>query len=1321
MATTLAKDDLIKTDPKLRQYQLDALLKIFPCVKCLVKMFCGTGKSRIITNVIIHEKKKLSVAVFPSLALIIQYSRDYLNHEEYKKHFKKHETINISSEMLADVESTTDPKEIKTFLKKKGSKIILVTYQSYQVLLDNLDGNKIGLVCYDEAHHVVSPECQKLVFFRPELFEKEVFFTATPKNENGITMYDRDGDADKNMCGELAYEYTYLQGLNDKDEKGEPILNAFQICIDMFTEDANVSLYEAMARAILKRGTSRVLSFHSGVNGESNTNVWNFVNPEKFKEAFDKVQQSEFPEKKGYYKKITFKGMDGKTPSEEREILLNELDNTPDNEIYIISSCETIGEGVDTKKANMCVFADPKSSITKIIQNIGRVVRPNPASPLSTILIPCFVDMEHYAAAQDDRVKTDELIREQMRATNGDYAPILNVLAALKQEDPELYDMCLNYPNKEHKEQSLNEQGYRIVEEDDDDYDGETYTSEEVEELKEDGETPLEIHTNETIERFNMDSDCEPLKRLYRDEEVYKPIVKMDDAESETDEDKDDLQEIQPPKQKRVGMSIHHNSDIEILWSVKEELDFNNKFCSVVIDCEVSFSVEKWKKNLEGVKKYIDENEKRLSHSNTNKDVKIMAAWISTQRYNYDIDISKCKQILKQNHDIYYMWTKTINDEKYKKYLGFDVNEEWLNEWKSKLQRVIKYIDDNKKCPSAADKNPTIKSLGTWLVGQRMHYDENISKSTNTMKHIKIHSIWSELINDSSYRKYLVLNPLDSWKNTLNDVKEYIDNNKKLPSSDDDYYNKYMGRWITHQKTNYDVNVDKCYGLMRDKQIRDLWTATLNDSKYVEFICNGEEFWKIMLNRVKKYMDDHEKRPSDHSTDGDVRFMGNWISSQKSKYDINRDNCNGVMNCKEIHTLWTQIINDVTYTKYLITDRLENWKKTLEQVKNYIDINNARPGTHDENREIRYLGGWISRNKKLYLTDILKCKENMKEIEIHALWTATINDPKYRQYLEIDLIENWKKNLELLKKYIIDNKKNPSNKDVDEEIRYLSHWWTDQKQHYKKRRALMKNKKIYDLWTEFINEPKPKPTKEKKQTPPPPPQTTPKKKLRIIQPKKDKSSTSTTHTFPPPSAIGELHKTYRRMRSDTLHEKFKADPKLWLDYHATREANLASYDPASIPCNVIIQKLEKIQTKRPKVVVDMGCGKAPIAHYFRKKNDKRFVFHNYDHQSGGDLMITEANIIKLPLEDISVEIVIMSLVLSWGTQEDRLQYVKEAERVLESGGKFYVIDTTKTWSPEPITPENGGELLRTFLTTNGFKIINEDIGLQFCFFECVKQ
>jgi hypothetical protein len=36
-------------------------------------MFCGTGKSRIITNLIIHENKDLTVLVFQPLAIINQY------------------------------------------------------------------------------------------------------------------------------------------------------------------------------------------------------------------------------------------------------------------------------------------------------------------------------------------------------------------------------------------------------------------------------------------------------------------------------------------------------------------------------------------------------------------------------------------------------------------------------------------------------------------------------------------------------------------------------------------------------------------------------------------------------------------------------------------------------------------------------------------------------------------------------------------------------------------------------------------------------------------------------------------------------------------------------------------------------------------------------------------------------------------------------------------------------------------------------------------------------------------------------------------------
>ena len=61
------------------------------------------------------------------------------------------------------------------------------------------------------------------------------------------------------------------------------------------------------------------------------------------------------------------KGIDCSTKN--RRKILDTFDNTKDDEIYILCSCRTIGEGVDTKKANMCVFADPKSSLKDIIQN----------------------------------------------------------------------------------------------------------------------------------------------------------------------------------------------------------------------------------------------------------------------------------------------------------------------------------------------------------------------------------------------------------------------------------------------------------------------------------------------------------------------------------------------------------------------------------------------------------------------------------------------------------------------------------------------------------------------------------------------------------------------------------------------------------------------------------------------------------------------------------------------------------------------------------------------------------------------------------------
>ena len=196
------------TARNIRYYQKEAQDQIINELsnnsKCLVKMFCGSGKSLIMKNVVAHFNLKLSVYVFPSLSLIEQFYDDYMENSK--------DILKISS---ADDESTTDVGKIKKFLLKKiTNKVICITYQSFHLQLGYLQDNKIDICCFDEAHHAVGNTYQKLIFNDENLISKQIFFTATPKNANGIVMYDKN-DPSKSMCGKLVYDYSYYRGMTE--------------------------------------------------------------------------------------------------------------------------------------------------------------------------------------------------------------------------------------------------------------------------------------------------------------------------------------------------------------------------------------------------------------------------------------------------------------------------------------------------------------------------------------------------------------------------------------------------------------------------------------------------------------------------------------------------------------------------------------------------------------------------------------------------------------------------------------------------------------------------------------------------------------------------------------------------------------------------------------------------------------------------------------------------------------------------------------------------------------------------------------------------
>jgi len=249
---------------------------------------------------------------------------------------------------------------------------------------------------------------------------------------------------------------------------------------------------------------------------------------------------------------------------------------------------------------------------------------------------------------------------------------------------------------------------------------------------------------------------------------------------------------------------------------------------------------------------------------------------------------------------------------------------------------------------------------------------------------------------------------------------------------------------------------------MKNEEIYNQWDNFMNDDKYKIYFISNEDVWINTLNRVKKYIDENNKRPSSEDKNKEIKQLGQWISNQTKNYK----NKEYIMKNEEIYNQWTEFINDDKYKIYFISNE-DVWINTLNQVKKYIDDNNKRPSSEDKNKEIKQFGQWILNQTKNY-----KNKEHiMKNEEIYNQWDNFMNDDKYKIYF-ISNEDVWINTLNQVKKYIDENNKRPSSEDKNNEIKQLGKWILTQTKNYKNKEYIMKNEEIYKKWTEFINDDK---------------------------------------------------------------------------------------------------------------------------------------------------------------------------------------------------------------------------------------------------------
>jgi hypothetical protein len=409
------------------------------------------------------------------------------------------------------------------------------------------------------------------------------------------------------------------------------------------------------------------------------------------------------------------------------------------------------------------------------------------------------------------------------------------------------------------------------------------------------------------------------------------------------------------------------NENIRIKW--KEFIE-HDKYKQYFLSNE-----QKWKNNLDNVILYIDNNNKRPSSENKNINIKYLGRWLEHQQKNY---VQK-KEIMK-NNEIYTIWINFINNNKYKKY--FMTNEE---DWLHKLEEVKKYIDINNKKPSCYDKDFNIKQLSKWIDMQQYNY----SKKQKIMKNINIYNLWENFINQSNYKIYFVSNKHlleDIWKQNLEKIKLYIDNNNKKPSLHDKIVDiRQLGTWLSSQQKNYKKKINN----MKNDNIRNLWEDFIKNEKYTQYFQSNEEEWENKLKEVKKYIDINNKKPSCHDKNIEIKQLGNWIANQQKNYTIRKY----IMKKKDIRNRWENFINEQKYNKYFITNE-EEWENKLKIIKIFIDDNNKRPSSEDKNSEIKQLGKWLSTQQQSYS----KNRYIMRENNIKQQWENFINSDKYKKY-----------------------------------------------------------------------------------------------------------------------------------------------------------------------------------------------------------------------------------------------------------------------------------------------------------------------------------
>jgi superfamily II DNA or RNA helicase len=281
-----------------------------------------------------------------------------------------------------------------------------------------------------------------------------------------------------------------------------------------------------------------------------------------------------------------------------------------------------------------------------------------------------------------------------------------------------------------------------------------------------------------------------------------------------------------------------------------------------------------------------------------------------------------------------------------------------VDPWESMFEQLKMWIDENKRKPSHGSKNSVEKQMCCWMYNQQNNYKKNIKSMKNAVRR----NNWEQIMGNY---KGLLLSNDEKWYVALDNLKKWIDENKRKPISFKNNEEKKFSTWMSKQQLCYDKN-DRA---MRDMDKREKWRIFLEENK--KLLLNADEKWYVMLDKVEEWIKINDARPLRTSENIEEIQLSTWLDAQRQNYKKNAYS----MKDTEKKKKWENLIEK---NGNFMVDGNKKWYMMLDKLEKWMNKYNAKPSSISNNDAEKCLGQWLQNQQANYKKNAQTMKDNDK-------------------------------------------------------------------------------------------------------------------------------------------------------------------------------------------------------------------------------------------------------------------------------------------------------------------------------------------------------